>query len=213
MKTCAICQQEKAYDLFPFKKNRHGNPYYAAICKSCRAESARMARRNNPEAVRAADRLRNSKKTAEQKKRQAEYLVEWRRNNKDKIAASRTKDVVQKYSKTWYEKHKDAIKTKVSEYRKKNPEKVRALNQSRRGLERTGKLSPDIIERLLAIQKGLCVCCRKKLGKDFHLDHIIPLSLGGSNTDENMQLLKAKCNLQKNAKHPVDFMRERGFLL
>jgi len=28
-----------------------------------------------------------------------------------------------------------------------------------------------------------------------------------------MQLLNAICNLQKHAKHPVDFMQERGFLL
>jgi len=36
---------------------------------------------------------------------------------------------------------------------------------------------------------------------------------GGSNTDDNMQLLRKLCNLQKHAKHPVDFMQERGFLL
>lgn len=213
MKTCVVCQQEKPLDLFTLRKNRHGNLYRVSTCKGCRAESARAARKNNPDAVRAAARLCNANKTPEQKKRQAEYLTEWRSNNKDKISLYRPKEVVQKYSKTWYEKHKDSIKAKVSGYRKKNPEKVRALNQSRRGLERSGKLSPDIIEKLMATQKGLCVCCRKKLGKDFHLDHIIPLSLGGTNTDKNMQLLKAKCNLQKNAKHPVDFMRERGFLL
>lgn len=213
MKKCAVCQQEKPHDLFTLKKNRHGNSYYVAVCKSCRAESARSARRDNPDAVRAAARVRNAKKTAEQKKKQAEYLTEWRKNNKDKLASYRPKEVIQKYSKTWYEKNKETIKTKVSAYRKQNPDRVRALNQSRRGLERSGRLSPDIIERLLSTQKGLCVCCRKKLGKDFHLDHIVPLSLGGSNTDENMQLLKSKCNLQKNAKHPVDFMRERGFLL
>ncbi len=213
MKKCFVCQQEKPYDLFGLRKNRHGNLYRVSTCKSCRADSARAARQESPDIVRAAARLRNAKKTPEQKKRQAEYLAEWRSKNKDKISSYRPKEVVQKYSKTWYEKHKESIKTKASEYRKKNPEKVRALNQSRRGLERSGKLSPDIIEKLMTAQKNLCVCCRKKLGKDFHLDHIVPLSLGGTNADENMQLLKAKCNLQKNAKHPVDFMRERGFLL
>ena len=38
-------------------------------------------------------------------------------------------------------------------------------------------------------------------------------ALGGLNADSNMQLLRAECNLQKSAKHPVDFMQSRGFLL
>lgn len=35
----------------------------------------------------------------------------------------------------------------------------------------------------------------------------------GTNTDDNIQLLRKLCNLQKSAKHPVDFMQQRGFLL
>lgn len=59
---------------------------------------------------------------------------------------------------------------------------------------------------------ALCYC-GKPLGDAYHLDHVMPLALGGSNTDDNMQLLRDRCNLQKHAKHPVDFMQERGFLL
>jgi 5-methylcytosine-specific restriction endonuclease McrA len=45
------------------------------------------------------------------------------------------------------------------------------------------------------------------------MDHIIPLALGGANTDDNIQLLRATCNLQKHTKHPIDFMQQRGYLL
>ena len=65
----------------------------------------------------------------------------------------------------------------------------------------------------MVLQKGLCPCCRKPLGNDYHMDHIIPLALGGSNGDNNIQLLRSECNLEKQAKHPVDFMQSRGFLL
>jgi 5-methylcytosine-specific restriction endonuclease McrA len=74
-------------------------------------------------------------------------------------------------------------------------------------------LSKDISQKLFKIQNGLCACCRKPLGDNFHLDHIMPMALGGSNTDDNIQLLRSRCNQQKHAKHPVDFMQERGFLL
>jgi 5-methylcytosine-specific restriction endonuclease McrA len=213
MKKCKACGQEKSYEFFSPKKKKSGSVAYQSSCKSCRAENNRLARKENPEAVRAAARLINSKKTNEQKNMQAEYLAAWRVRNQEKVKEYRTKDRVQEYSRSHYERHKDEIREKVSQYRKNNPNKVRALNQARRGLERSGKLSSNIIEILLSKQRGLCVCCRKSLGKDFHLDHIIPLSMGGKNTDDNVQLLKSRCNLQKNAKHPVDFMRERGYLL
>lgn len=213
MKICLTCNQEKSLESFTLRKNRHGNPYRVAHCKSCRAEGARQRRAENPEAMRAYGMARRVHQTAEQKQNQRAYMADWRKKNKEKILFYRSKDRLQKYSRTWYEKHKEEIKQKVSSYRKKNVHKVRALNQYRRGLQRSGKLSQNIIEFLFAKQRGLCVCCRQKLGQDFHLDHIIPLSLGGKNVDGNVQLLRSKCNLQKNAKHPVDFMQERGFLL
>lgn len=39
------------------------------------------------------------------------------------------------------------------------------------------------------------------------------IALGGTNTDDNVQLLRAECNNFKRAKHPADFMRQRGFLI
>lgn len=36
---------------------------------------------------------------------------------------------------------------------------------------------------------------------------------GGTNTDDNIQLLNAKCNVSKGAKHPIEFMQKQGFLL
>jgi 5-methylcytosine-specific restriction endonuclease McrA len=77
-----------------------------------------------------------------------------------------------------------------------------------------GKLSFNLAEKLFKLQHGKCACgCKKHLGKDYHLDHIMPLALGGANTDNNIQLLRKQCNWQKHAKHPIDFMQSRGFLL
>ena len=69
------------------------------------------------------------------------------------------------------------------------------------------------MKKLSTIQKGKCACCALPLGKDFHLDHKMPLALGGANEDSNIQLLRRECNIKKAAKHPINFMQERGFLL
>jgi len=213
MKTCKSCNTEKPLDFFSTKKKKSGAFTYQTSCKVCRADAARKARKENPELVRSIDRKIRSGRTDEQKARQALYLAEWRKANPQKAALYRPKEILRRYSRTYYEKHKEEIKAAVAEYRRQNPDKIRALEHSRRGREKSGRLSQNIVETLFKKQKGLCVCCHAKLGDDFHLDHIFPLALGGTNTDDNVQLLKSKCNLQKNAKHPIDFMRERGYLL
>lgn len=96
-------------------------------------------------------------------------------------------------------------------YHLAHPEGVRIRKHNRRN--HSGKLSQGLSDKLFKRQKGKCPCCHKLLGKDFHLDHIMPLALGGKNEDGNMQLLRATCNLKKSAKHPVNYMQERGFLL
>ncbi len=98
---------------------------------------------------------------------------------------------------------------------KPNADLVRIYNQSRKARKNGdgGKLSKGIVKKLFALQLGKCPSCGCRLDKKSHLDHIVPLARGGRNEDSNMQLLHAICNLKKAAKHPVDFMQERGFLL
>lgn len=100
-------------------------------------------------------------------------------------------------------------------YRKANLAKYRVYQENRRAREAAagGQFSLDIIPKLFAIQKGVCPCCRQPLGDNYHLDHIIPIALGGASTDDNAQLLRKSCNHQKHSRHPVDFMQSRGFLL
>lgn len=114
-----------------------------------------------------------------------------------------------------YEADPSRVRKCVKEWRKANPERYRAQVHTRRARKAAagGKLSPDIVARLLVLQRGRCACCGKRLGKRFHLDHIVSLARGGSNTDDNVQLLTQRCNNQKHAKDPIDFMRSRGKLL
>jgi 5-methylcytosine-specific restriction endonuclease McrA len=110
----------------------------------------------------------------------------------------------------------DKSKAAVVAWRKENPEATRIYSHNKRARKRAngGKLSKGLAERLLKLQRGKCACgCGQTLGDDYHLDHRMPLALGGANEDLNMQLLTSTCNQQKHAKHPVDFMQSRGFLL
>lgn len=115
----------------------------------------------------------------------------------------------------WRAANPDKKKATDAAWNAANPEAKRIRVQNRRARKKKagGKLSSNLSAKLFKLQKGKCPCCNQPLGNDFHLDHIMPLIRGGSNTDDNIQLLRAICNLQKNAAHPVDFMQSRGFLL
>lgn len=54
----------------------------------------------------------------------------------------------------------------------------------------------DVRKAVWARDEGKCVEC----GGDFDLqyDHIIPFSMGGASTVENLQLLRAPCNQAKD---------------
>jgi len=74
-----------------------------------------------------------------------------------------------------------------------------------------GELSPRIKRTLYEAQKGQCVYCRISLDDVTpHLDHIMPLALGGSNTDDNVQLLCATCNTRKGSAHPAEYEARIG---
>lgn len=56
------------------------------------------------------------------------------------------------------------------------------------------------IENLYVKQRGRCACCGELLSGFFEIDHIKPLSKGGSNYPDNIQLLRPNCNKTKGAK-------------
>lgn len=184
----------------------------------------------------ACSKASNSAWKTANKTRNLEVNRAWEAANKYRIAAKKAayyqanKEKKRAYNAARYPEIKERMKItggiyylknkeKVAEYganwKKENQSRVRIHNLNRRSRRQEvgGKLSIGLSEKLFKLQKGKCPCCREPLGDRYHMDHIVPLALGGSNTDENMQLLRSTCNQKKHVKHPVQFMQERGYLL
>ena len=70
----------------------------------------------------------------------------------------------------------------------------------------------DVIN-MLSKQNNKCATCQTDIASNFHVDHIMPIALGGNNWPSNLQCLCPSCNLRKNAKHPDDWAKENGKLL
>lgn len=99
-------------------------------------------------------------------------------------------------------------------WRVKNPEKFRAYSANRRSaIKSSGSHTGEDIKKILQSQKFRCACCWLDIKEKYHIDHIMPLALGGSNRRENLQALCPGCNLRKSAKDPIKWANERGMLL
>jgi len=133
------------------------------------------------------------------------YAAKWYAENRDKAKAN---------SAAWAAANPDKAKANVAKWYAANAESNRLYSHNRRAREREvgGRLSKGLAEKLFKLQRGKCACCGVKIVVN-HLDHRIPVALGGPNEDWNMQLLCPPCNLSKHAKDPIDFMQSRGFLL
>lgn len=230
MYTCYRCEVEKP--LTDFHTSKHNKSGITNICKPCQKLKNSEYYAKNKEKLKAQTKdyvVKNKEKVhlsrkryrTENAKRLKESHARYVKNNREKINALGRKSYylhreerIKKHS-AYRKTHMDVFSRASKRWRERNPLAARAssLNRIARIKKVGGKLSKGLAKTLFTLQRGLCVCCRKPLGPTFHLDHIIPLALGGENVDGNIQLLRARCNLQKHMKHPVDFMQERGFLL
>jgi len=91
----------------------------------------------------------------------------------------------------------DTIKRHV----KKAIKEISILSPSRRrGIRREASINRKFFLKYLIERDGKrCVFCGTTDGA-FHIDHIKPVSLGGDNSFDNLQLLCEKCNLAKSNK-------------
>lgn len=214
-KLCKSGEHAKWRKANPEKVKENNANWYAANTEKARAYSREYARKH-PVQVKA--RIAACKKAHEARVEQlspAEKAV-IEKDKKDRQRVSSAK---------WYRKNAERARLSTSMWRMLNPDKNKqyriAYRKEKGHIERaarhkrraSGTLSSRIVKKLMSLQRGKCACCGIRLGNKYHLDHIVPIALGGTNTDDNVQLLHAKCNLQKAKKHPIDFMQERGFLL
>lgn len=189
-------------------------------------ERARKRYQENQEACRAISN--------EWKRKNKEYCLEYRRdlNAKritegkptiDKAYYDRHREKAIAKSKKWYEANKEKLrndpkfKARRSSYGKKwkqeNAEKVRHYTNKRNAIKLAlgGAYTPDDIDKLWASQAGRCAnpSCGKELVRKskngWHIDHIMPLILGGSNDPVNLQILCPPCNGRKGGMHPDDW--------
>lgn len=70
------------------------------------------------------------------------------------------------------------------------------------------RLHKSIKPLLFEKQQGCCAYCHHPLPTTYHVDHVIPLALGGPNHPTNYVLACPPCNLSKRAMPPILFLKK-----
>ena len=92
------------------------------------------------------------------------------------------------------------LKDRIREYKKLHPESIEKQQKiNRKKLKTRKKLTG----------KEVCVYCGVKLSAyTASLDHVIPLSRGGSNDPKNLVWSCKKCNYKKGDRIPYEWLKE-----
>lgn len=169
------------------------------LCVTCARARLKRWRTSNPEKVIENRRNFQPKMKVLHKKwrdknpeRTRAYSVETRRRYPEKTAA---------YGKKW---------------RTENPERTLVFVRNRRARIKGAEGSHTIedVAEIRRLQGGKCAYCRIRLSDVVeHVDHIKPVSKGGSNRRNNLQLLCGSCNSRKHDADPVIFARRTGRLI
>lgn len=234
-KRCYTCGIEKPLECFyKCKAHRDG---YGSLCKECDNIQSRDYRQKHKKDI--AIRRRNYRKRNKEEitKRKREYHEknkeeihkkhrEYRQLHKRKIAKrmhkysheyrKANKRRMHKYQHNYYKTNKEWITERHRKYRLTEKGKL-AYRQARHNRlahinNAKTNLTLEQWDKILNMQHNRCNTCNKKFTKKIPatMDHIIPVSLGGNLTFENVQALCRSCNSSKGAKLNTEFIQTWG---
>lgn len=201
MKPCSRCKEKKS--LTDFYSDKRAPDGLKSQCKSCHVDGCGDWAKRNKDARRKIE----ARSYAKHREKRMAMSKDWKDRNKVRC---------NEYHRQWKLDHPERIKELMAPARKRwkknNPDAVAADSAKRRALKANaiGSHTKQEIADLFIKQNGICAnnYCGKALTSRFHRDHIVALSVGGTNFIENIQLLCPRCNTVKGKK-PMSWLLEK----
>lgn len=160
--------------------------------------------------IKNKERIRESSRAyrLKNKLKLQEICREWKREHRDKNRA---------WAKAFYHSHKETYIQNAKKWIKSNPEKMRFIVKQGTIKRRTNERLPTkyiqaIYEENIKKYGTLtCELCRMPIefGLD-SIDHNMPISRGGGNEQENLQVLHRSCNAKKYTKTNMEYFNAKS---
>ena len=186
-KKCIKCEEVKPLDQYPIRgRKKDGSISYRGYCKKCNKKyinDLNRKRRLDPEYI------EKERKFGREYKRKLRLDPEYVCKEKE-------------YYGNW--RHTTSGKASI----KTRSHKIKAIRLGR-------PYSPNLHTEYIHIKERLnnrCAYCASYLTLELeHIEHIVPLSAGGTHTPDNIVCSCARCNLSKNARPMEEWYREQPF--
>jgi hypothetical protein len=185
---------------------------YKTLGKMPRNEYLASVRKHSSAHERSLTNGRIWRKNNREKKRAANAA--WAKSNPEKQRAAvrswveRNKDRKRETTRAWQLAHPENLRAASSKWSKKNPAAVKANNHRYRArlTDAGGNYTKQDVIDCLVMQGYRCFYCLASLIDVFHVDHMMPLSRGGSNGADNIVCACEWCNCSKGAKTVAEFI-------
>lgn len=195
--------------------NGHISIRYTKSSKCAECIAVRGARRQAEHGERLRAEIRQDYK--ENPGKYSAYNKRYRTVHKSSLSVAKSayyeqnKELIAEYQRKYRDENREILSARLVEYRNAEREKVRAWNRNRKARARNAEghhSAEDVIEILMS-QNEKCNSCGIDLADGYHVDHIMPLILGGTNWPSNLQVLCPTCNTSKGGLHPDDWEKKR----
>jgi 5-methylcytosine-specific restriction endonuclease McrA len=130
--------------------------------------------------------------------------------------AEHVRELGRKHSREWYSRNQDRARARAAARRAANPEAERDAYRRWRAEQYGAAIAGQVnFEDVWARDNGLCYLCGYGVdrgvpwpdGGSPSLDHVVPLSLGGAHTPDNVALAHLGCNKSKSNRTPGEGYR------
>lgn len=186
MKRCACCKEEFPATLDFFHRDRSKKDGLNCYCRECNKTKAQKWLEHHSQ--RARETKARYRKANREALREQEYQRYW--NDPEKA-----REVQKERSARYRQTERGKATKRMSEHRRR----------ARKASQGTEDYTKEDLDQMYQAQNKRCWWCGKKLGRNYHIDHRIPISRGGSDTLDNICLVHAHCNWSKGAKMPWEW--------
>ena len=215
-KTCTSCGETKTVAEFHKDKSRRDG--LSNACKCCNMARIAEWQKANPEKSRA--NAAKWQKANPEKRRSQD--AKWRKANPDKVRAGDAEWRKANPEKRragvakWQKANPDKVRAQAAKWQKANPEKRRATESMRRARIRNAECENGVSLETVAMRDGwLCYICDVETDpklpphhpRKAELEHVVPLSRGGSHTFANLKVACHRCNGVKGAHRTPEEVR------
>lgn len=200
---CKICGKEFYTD----------HTYCKTCSLRCRRINKKLLNAQHIQRKRANNQtFKEKEKEYKQTEKYKEYAREYSRKQRElgNDFASKNPEKKKEYDKQYFQANKEKARIRGRAYHKLHPEYSKKSKANRRSIEKDIDPMPDarIVKKRIDLFNGCCFC---KGEGALTLDHLIPLSSGGTHEENNLLGACRKCNCSKQDINWQDWFRKQSF--